>query len=166
MLLMNRSRPKILSPNNHKDITQNNMASFNSVVILGNVVRDPDVRFTPQGVQVSDVSIALNHTWKDESGTKREEVTYVDCVFWSKLAEIAGKYLKKGSQVLISGRLHQDSWIDKNTGQKRSKIVVIAENLQMLGRRADSESGTASPTGSPQRQAATSTVGPEPPDFP
>jgi single-strand DNA-binding protein len=66
----------------------------------------------------------------------------------------------------MSGRLHQDSWIDKNTGQKRSKIVVIAENLQMLGSRADSESGTASPTGSPQRQAATSTVGPEPPDFP
>jgi single-strand DNA-binding protein len=142
-------------------------ASFNSVTLLGNLTRDPDVRFTPQGVQVVDVSIALNHTWKDESGTKREEVTYVDCVFWSKLAEIAGKYLKKGSQALISGRLHQDSWIDKNTGQKRSKIVVVAENLQMLGSR-DSESGS-SPAGSQpaQRQAAaTSTVGPEPPDLP
>jgi len=143
-------------------------ASFNSVVILGNVVRDPDVRFTPQGVQVADVSIALNHTWRDESGTKREEVTYVDCVFWSKLAEIAGKYLKKGSQVLISGRLHQDSWIDKQSGQTRRKIVVVVENLQMLGSR-DSESGHANTAGnhSPQRHpAATSTVGPEPPDFP
>jgi len=142
-------------------------ASFNSVVILGNVVRDPDVRFTPQGVQVADVSIALNHTWKDESGTKREEVTYVDCVFWSKLAEIAGKYLKKGSQVLISGRLHQDSWIDKQSGQTRRKIVVVVENLQMLHSR-DSESGSSPASNQPpQRQAAaTSTVGPEPPDFP
>jgi single-strand DNA-binding protein len=140
--LNRRSHRNPLSPNNTTPNTQT-MASFNSVTLLGNLTRDPDVRFTPQGVQVVDVSIALNHTWKDESGTKREEVTYVDCVFWSKLAEIAGKYLKKGSQVLISGRLHQDSWIDKNTGQKRSKIVVIAENLQMLGSRADSESGSS-----------------------
>lgn len=138
------------------------MASFNSVTLLGNLTRDPDVRFTPQGVQVVDVSIALNHTWKDESGTKREEVTYVDCVFWSKLAEIAGKYLKKGSQVLISGRLHQDSWIDKNTGQKRSKIVVVAENLQMLGSR-DSDSGpTPASNQPPQHQAAPPARAPAP----
>lgn len=142
-------------------------ASFNHVTLLGNLVRAPELRYTPQGTAVCDLSIAINRTYTETDGTKKEEVTYVDIVCWSKFAEIAGKYLKKGSQVLISGRLHQDSWIDKNTGQKRSKIVVVAENLQMLGSR-DSESGS-SPAGNqpPQRQAAaTSTVGPEPPDFP
>jgi single-strand DNA-binding protein len=130
-------------------------ASFNSVTLLGNLTRPPESRFTPQGVQVTDVSIALNHTWKDESGTKREEVTYVDCVFWSKLAEIAGKYLTKGSQVLISGRLQQDVWVDKQSGQKKSRLRVVADNLQMLGSR-DSESGHASSAGNQpsQRQAA------------
>jgi single-strand DNA-binding protein len=129
-------------------------ASFNHVTLLGNLVRAPELRYTPQGTAVCDLSIAINRTYTETDGTKKEEVTYVDIVCWSKFAEIAGKYLKKGSQVLISGRLHQDSWIDKNTGQKRSKIVVIAENLQMLGSR-DSESGS-SPTSNkpPQRQAA------------
>jgi len=112
-------------------------ASFNHVTLLGNLVRAPELRYTPQGTAVCDLSIAINRTYTETDGTKKEEVTYVDIVCWSKFAEIAGKYLKKGSQVLISGRLHQDSWIDKNTGQKRSKIVVIAENLQMLGSRAD-----------------------------
>ena len=118
-------------------------ASFNYVTLLGNLVRAPELRYTPQGTAVCDLSIAINRTYTETDGTKKEEVTYVDIVCWSKFAEIAGKYLKKGSQVLISGRLHQDSWIDKNTGQKRSKIVVIAENLQMLGSRADSESGSS-----------------------
>jgi len=112
-------------------------ASFNHCTLLGNLVRDPDVRFTPQGVQVVDVSIALNHTWKDESGDKREEVAYVDIVFWAKLADVAGKYLKKGSQALVSGRLQQDHWESKS-GEKRSRLRVVADNLQLLGPRTDS----------------------------
>jgi single-strand DNA-binding protein len=137
-------------------------ASFNHCTLLGNLVRDPDVRFTPQGVQVVDVSIALNHTWKDESGTKREDVTYVNIVFWSKLADIAGKYLKKGQPVLISGRLQQDRWEDK-TGQKHSRLRIVADNLQLLGSR-DSDSGPASSTShqAPQRQPAAPTPRPAP----
>ena len=117
-------------------------------------MRAPDVRFTPQGIQVADVSIAVNYTWKDESGTKREEVTYVDCVFWSKLAEIAGKYLTKGSQVLISGRLQQDTWTDKHSGQKRSRLRVVAENLQLLGTKGESETGPRAPSQEPAKPAA------------
>src|SRR5207247_8367699 len=111
------------------------MASFNKVILLGNLTRDPEVRYTPKGSAVCDLGIAVNRVYTTDSGERREEVTYVDVVLWSRLAEIAGEYLKKGRPVLIEGRLQMDTWDDKQGGQKRSKLRVVAENMQLLGGR-------------------------------
>jgi single-strand DNA-binding protein len=111
------------------------MASFNKVILLGNLTRDPEVRYTPKGSAVCDLGLAVNRQYTLDSGEKREEVTYVDVVLWSRLAEIAGEYLKKGRPVFIEGRLQMDTWDDKQTGQKRSKLRVIGETMQLLGGR-------------------------------
>lgn len=117
------------------------MASLNKVMLIGNLTRDPEVRFTPKGSAVSDLGIAVNRTYVTDSGEKMQETTYVDVVVWSRLAELAGQYLHKGSPVFIEGRLQMDTWEDKATGQKRSKIRVVADNLQFLGRREGGEDG-------------------------
>ncbi|MDQ6861208.1 MAG: single-stranded DNA-binding protein [Verrucomicrobiota bacterium] len=122
------------------------MASFNKVILVGNLTRDPEVRYTPKGSAVCDLALAVNRQYSLEGGEKREEVTYVDVVLWARLAEIAGEYLKKGRPVLIEGRLQLDSWDDKQSGQKRSKLRVVGETMQLLGSRqggggGDSEEG-------------------------
>jgi single-strand DNA-binding protein len=111
------------------------MASFNKVLLLGNLTRDPEVRYTPKGSAVADLGIAVNRQYTLDSGEKREEVTFVDVTFWGRTAEVAGEYLKKGRQVFIEGRLQLDTWDDKQSGQKRSKLKVIGEMMQMLGSR-------------------------------
>lgn len=111
------------------------MASFNKVLLLGNLTRDPEVRYTPKGSAVADLGIAVNRQYTLDNGEKREEVTFVDVTFWGRTAEIAGEYLKKGRPVFIEGRLQLDTWDDKQSGQKRSKLKVIGENMQMLGGR-------------------------------
>ncbi|MBA2271503.1 MAG: single-stranded DNA-binding protein [Chthoniobacterales bacterium] len=110
-------------------------ASFNKVILMGNLTRDPEVRYTPKGSAVCDLGLAVNRQYSLEGGEKREEVTFVDVVLWARLAEIAGEYLKKGRPVLIEGRLQLDSWDDKQSGQKRSKLRVIGETMQLLGSR-------------------------------
>ena len=109
------------------------MASFNKVILLGNLTRDPEVRYTPKGSAVCDLGIAVNRVYTTDSGEKREEATFVDVTLWGRTAEIAGEYLKKGRPVFIEGRLQLDSWDDKQTGQKRSKLKVIGETMQLLG---------------------------------
>lgn len=110
------------------------MASFNKVIIVGNVTRDIEVRFTPGGSAVADVGLAVNSQWKDKTtGEKKEDVTFVDCTLWGKTAELAGQYLAKGRPVLFEGRLVQDQWEDKETGAKRSKLKVVVETMQFLG---------------------------------
>ena len=109
------------------------MASFNKVILLGNLTRDPEVRYTPKGTAVTDLGLAVNRTYTAENGEKREEVTFVDVTFWGRTAEVAGEYLKKGRPVFVEGRLQLDSWDDKQSGQKRTKLKVIGENMQMLG---------------------------------
>jgi single-strand DNA-binding protein len=111
------------------------MASFNKVILLGNLTRDPEVRYTPKGSAVCDLGVAVNRVYTTDAGEKREEVTYVDVVLWSRLAEIAGEYLKKGRPIFIEGRLQLDTWDDKQSGQKRSKLRVIGETMQLLGSR-------------------------------
>jgi single-strand DNA-binding protein len=111
------------------------MASFNKVILLGNLTRDPEVRYTPKGSAVCDLGVAVNRVYTTDTGEKREEVTYVDVVLWSRLAEIAGEYLKKGRPIFIEGRLQLDTWDDKQSGQKRSKLRVIGETMQLLGSR-------------------------------
>jgi len=116
------------------------MASFNKVILMGNLTRDPQVRYTPNQTAVADLGMAINNVWYDKvSREKREEVTFVDVTAWGRNAEIAGEYLSKGQPVLIEGRLQLDQWDDKNTGQKRSKLKVVCENLRLIGGRPDGQ---------------------------
>lgn len=116
------------------------MASFNKVILVGNLTRDPQVRYTPSGMAVSDLGLAVNRTWFDkQTNQKKEEVAFVDVTVWGRTAEIAGEYLVKGRQVLIEGQLRMDQWDDKETGQKRSKLKVFCENMTMLGSRQDGD---------------------------
>ena len=121
------------------------MANLNRVLLIGNLTRDPEVRYTPKGTAVADIGIAVNRIYSGEDGEKKEEVTFVDVTLWGRQAEVAQEYLKKGRQVFIEGRLQLDSWDDKQTGQKRSRLRVVAENMQMLGSRGDSEAGSTAP---------------------
>lgn len=111
------------------------MANYNRVVLLGNLTRDVEVRFTPAGTAVTDVGLAVNDRRKDKSGEWIEEVTFVDVTLWGRTAEVAGEYLAKGAQVLIEGRLKLEAW--DHDGQKRSKLKVVCERMQMLPRRGD-----------------------------
>ena len=117
------------------------MASLNKVMLIGNLTRDPEVRYTPKGSAVADLAIAINRVYSADNGEKREEVTYVEITLWASLAELAGKYLHKGRSVFVEGRLQLDSWDDKATGQKRSKLRVIGENIQFLDRREGGPTG-------------------------
>src|ERR1700735_5287273 len=127
------------------------MANLNRVLLIGNLTRDPELRYTPKGTAVTEIGLAVNRIFSGEDGEKKEETTFVDVTLWARQAEIAGQYLKKGRPVFIEGRLQLDSWDDKQTGQKRSKLRVVAENIQLLGSRQEGEgSGTSSP---PPRRA-------------
>lgn len=111
------------------------MANLNKVLLLGNVTRDPEVRYTPKGSAVCDLGVAVNRNYTTDSGEKREEVTFVDVTLWGRTAEVASEYLKKGRPVFVEGRLQMDTWDDKQTGQKRTRLRVVAENMQLLGGR-------------------------------
>lgn len=111
------------------------MANLNKVMLIGNLTRDPEIKYTPKGTAVADIGLAVNRIYSSESGEKREEVTFIDVTLWGRTAEIAGEYLKKGRPVFIEGRLQLDTWDDKQTGQKRSKLKVVGEGLQLLGSR-------------------------------
>ena len=111
------------------------MASFNKVILLGNLTRDPEVRYTPKGTAVTELGMAVNRVYTAENGEKREDTTFVDVTLWGRTAEIAGEYLKKGRPVFIEGRLQLDTWDDKQSGQKRSKLKVVGEGLQLIGSR-------------------------------
>ncbi|MEW4528842.1 single-stranded DNA-binding protein [Maioricimonas sp. JC845] len=118
------------------------MASYNKVILVGNLTRDPEVRYTPSGTAVAEVGLAVNRTWFDrQSNEKREETTFVDVTLWGRQAEVAGEYLAKGRSVLIEGRLQLDTWEDRETGKKRSKLKVVGENMQMLGGRGEGGGG-------------------------
>lgn len=109
------------------------MASFNKVIIVGNLTRDPELRYTPKGMAVAQGGIAVNRNWTTESGEKREEVTFIDFTSWGRIAENLAQYKKKGESILIEGRLKLDQWDDKQTGQKRQKLSVVAESITFLG---------------------------------
>src|SRR3954463_4007866 len=140
------------------------MASFNKVILLGNLTRDPEVRYTPKGTAVTELGMAVNRVYTAENGEKREETTFVDVTLWGRTAEIAGEYLKKGRPVFIEGRLQLDTWDDKQSGQKRSKLKVVGEGLQLLGGRpgggggggGDEEGGSRSSRPAPPPKAAPS----------
>jgi single-strand DNA-binding protein len=114
------------------------MANLNKVMLIGNLTRDPELRFTPSGKAVAELGLAINRIWYNEQNQKQEETTFVDVTLWARQAEIAQQYLTKGSPVYIEGRLNLDTWDDKATGQKRSKLKVVGEGLQLLGTKGGS----------------------------
>lgn len=117
------------------------MASFNSVTLVGNLTRDPELRFTPKGAAVAKLGLAVNRTWTTEGGEKKEEVSFIDCEAWGKTAENIAQYHKKGSPIMLQGRLKMDTWDDKQTGQKKSRLMVVVETAVFIAPR----SGEAAP---------------------
>jgi len=137
------------------------MASFNKVILLGNLTRDPEVRYTPKGTAVTELGMAVNRVYTAENGEKREETTFVDITLWGRTAEIAGEYLKKGRPVFIEGRLQLDTWDDKQSGQKRSKLKVVGEGLQLIGSRPGGGGGGGDEEGPSAPRATKSTPPPK-----
>ena len=121
------------------------MATLNHVTLIGNLTRDIELRNTAGGNAVGNTGIALNRKWKDGSGQEKEEVTFVDITIWGKTAEVCAKYLRKGSQVCVNGRLRSEEWADKTTGAKRTKLGVVADDVLFLGGKTDT-AASARPT--------------------
>jgi single-strand DNA-binding protein len=108
------------------------MANLNKVMLIGNLTRDPELRYTPKGTAVADISLAINRIWNNEQNVRQEETIFVDVTLWGRQAELAQQYLSKGRCAYIEGRLQMDTWDDKETGKKRSKLKVVGETLQFM----------------------------------
>jgi single-strand DNA-binding protein len=117
------------------------MSSFNKVIVMGNLTRTPELRTTPGGSQVTDITLAVNDVFTDSSGTKQERVTFVDITFWGKQAETLCRWKKQGDPLLVEGALRQDKWVDKQTGQNRSKLKVQGLSFTFIGRAGGGEGG-------------------------
>lgn len=113
------------------------MPNLNRVMLMGNLTRDPELRYTPNNTAVANIGLAINRRWRDQSGQQQEETTFVDCEAWGKTAETLNQYLKKGRPLFIEGRLRLDQWQDKE-GQNRSRLKVVIDNFQFI----DSRQGT------------------------
>ena len=109
------------------------MASFNKVILMGNLTRDPELRYTPSGTAIAKMGLAVNRVWRDSEGQQKEEVTFVDVDAFGKQAETIGQYMQKGRPILVEGRLKLDQWEDKNTGQNRSRLGVVLERFTFVG---------------------------------
>jgi len=156
------------------------MASFNKVIIAGNLTRDPEMRYTPKGTAIARFGIATNRKWKTETGEMKEEVTFVDIDAFGRQAEVIAQYMKKGRPLLVEGRLKLDEWEDKNTHQKVSKLRVVLESFSFIdsnrgesaiagdSQRTRTGAAPAAPTGSPagSEPAAPEAPAPEEDDVP
>lgn len=118
------------------------MRGFSKAIITGNLTRDPELRSTPNGASVCSFSVAVNRTYRDASGEQKEDVSFIDCSAWGKLGEMISQYAKKGTGVLVSGRLDQRSWEDKTTGSKRSRVEIVVEDFNFTGAR-DNNGGSS-----------------------
>ena len=132
------------------------MASLNRVMLIGNLTRDPELRYIPNGSAVTSFTIAMNRVYKLQTGEKKEEVSFVRVVVWGRLAEVCNDYLKKGRPVFVEGRLQSRSWDDKNSGEKRSTLEVIAKNIQFLGQSGSAPGGAGSRGGDSAEMAVAS----------
>lgn len=119
------------------------MRGFSKAIITGNLTRDPELRNTPNGASVCSFSVAVNRVYRDSNGEQREDVSFIDCSAWGRLGEMISQYAKKGTGVLVSGRLDQRSWEDKTTGQKRSRVEIVVEDFNFAGS-ASRDSGNSS----------------------
>jgi single-strand DNA-binding protein len=113
------------------------MANLNRVLLIGNLTRDPELRVTPKGTAICQFGLAVNRSFKDESGQTREETTFIDVEAWGRQGETISKYCTKGRPLFVEGRLKLDQWEDKTSGQKRSKLKVVLENFQFIGGRGE-----------------------------
>ena len=152
------------------------MANFNKVLLMGNLTRDPQLRYLPSQMAVAEFGLAINRKWKGPQGEERVDVVFVDCTAWGKQAETINQYFQKGKAIFIEGRLKLDQWEDKQGGGKRSKLTVVVENFQFVG---GPREGDAAPAGAgggeydqrsakpgpphPQQQAAPSPEAQQPP---
>ena len=116
-------------------------ASLNKVFLMGNLTRDPELRYIPSGAAVANFTVAVNRGYKDSAGEKKEEVSFLRVVIWGKMAEVCGEYLAKGRPVLVEGRLRSRNW-EGQDGQKKSTVEVIASNVQFLGSKGDQKPQT------------------------
>jgi single-strand DNA-binding protein len=130
------------------------MANFNKVILAGNLTRDPELRYTPKGTAIAKFGLAINRTWKNETGETKEEVTFVDIDAFGRQAEVIAQYMKKGNPFLVEGRLKLDQWDDKQTGQKRSRLGVVLESFSFLGTGGGRGDGGGSSDGFRSRGAA------------
>ncbi|HEV2695853.1 MAG TPA: single-stranded DNA-binding protein [Verrucomicrobiae bacterium] len=140
------------------------MASFNKVILMGNLTRDPELRYTPKGTAIAKIGLAVNRVWTNEAGEKKEEVTFVDVDVFGRTAENVGQYMRKGRPIMVEGRLKLDQWDDKQTGAKRSKLGVVAETVQFLGGAPGAGEGGGAPAAAPRaaRPSAPSAPAAEP----
>lgn len=148
------------------------MASFNKVILMGNLTRDPELRYTPKGTAIARIGLAVNRVWKTETGEQKEEVTFVDIDAFGRQAETICQYMKKGSPILVEGRLRQHSWDDKQTNQKRYALRVDLETFKFVGPAAARDGGApeaprprpAAPQPAVEPAAASEPEGPPPDD--
>jgi single-strand DNA-binding protein len=136
------------------------MANFNKVILAGNLTRDPEMRYTPKGTAVVKIGLAVNRSWKTETGETKEEVTFVDVDAFGRTAEVISQYLKKGRPILMEGRLRYETWDDKQTNQKRSKLGVVMESFQFL------DSGNRGETGAESQRRPSAPAAPTAPSEP
>ena len=129
------------------------MANFNKVILAGNLTRDPELRYTPNGKAIAKFGMAINRNWTTDTGEKKEEVTFVDIDSFGRQAEVISQYLKKGRPVLIEGRLKLDQWDDKQSGQKRSRLGVVLESFSFLDSGNRGEGGGGAPDAPRSRPA-------------
>ena len=142
------------------------MASFNKVILAGNLTRDPEMRYTPKGTAIAAFTLAVNRRWKTETGEMKDEVSFIDVDAFGRQAEVICQYMKKGRPFLVEGRLRQDTWEDKNTHQKQSKLRVVLESFSFIDSKGpDSGSGGEAPRRPAQAQPAPAEPAPaaEPP---
>ncbi len=130
------------------------MSSYNRVTLIGNLTRNPELRKTKTGNSVTELGLALNRVWQNESGQKQEEVTFVDVTLWGRNAENAAQYLQKGRSVLVEGRLQLETWQDKQSGQDRSKLKVVADIIQFLGGGQDHAAAAGATDGTNENRRA------------
>ena len=147
------------------------MASFNKVILMGNLTRDPELRYTSGGTAIAKLGLAVNRVWRDAEGQQKEETTFVDIDAFGKQAETLGQYMQKGRPILLEGRLKLDQWEDKNTGQNRSRLGVVLERFTFIGSGAgQTDGGDAAPQQSAPPPSQTSegppTEGPGDDDVP
>ena len=141
------------------------MRGFSKAIIAGNLTRDPELRNTPSGASVCSFSVAVNRVYRDTSGEQKEDVSFIDCSAWGKLGEMINQYAKRGTGVLVSGRLDQRSWEDKNTGQKRSRVEIVVEDFNFTSN-ANRDGGSSYQGGSSSQEASAPSADEIPDDIP